>query len=55
LRANRPMIIMREIGLSFFSFNKLHYLESVISKYAELWNLSAVNGIDVIYVAFANC
>jgi hypothetical protein len=23
--------------------------------YAELWNLSAVNGIDVIYVAFANC
>jgi hypothetical protein len=23
--------------------------------YAELWNLSTVNSIDVIYVAFANC
>jgi hypothetical protein len=30
LRANKPMIIMREIGLSLFIFNKLHYLESVI-------------------------
>ena len=30
LRANQPMIILREIGLSFFSFNLLHYLESVI-------------------------
>ena len=30
LRANKQMIILREIGLSFFSFNLLHYLESVI-------------------------
>jgi hypothetical protein len=30
LRANKPMIILREIGLSFFSFKLLHYLESVI-------------------------
>ena len=30
LRANKPMIIMREIGLSLSSFNKLHYLECVI-------------------------
>ena len=30
LRANKPMIILREIGLSFFSFNLLYYLESVI-------------------------
>ena len=30
LRANKPMIILREIGLSFFSFNLLHYLESFI-------------------------
>ena len=30
LRANKPMIIMREIGLSLSRVNKLHYLESVI-------------------------
>jgi hypothetical protein len=30
LRATKPMKIMREIDLSLFIFNNLHYLESVI-------------------------
>ena len=33
LRANKPMIILREIGHRFFSFNLLYYLESVIQQH----------------------
>jgi hypothetical protein len=45
LRANKPMIIMREIGLSLFIFNKLHYLESVILNTTTL-TMTTINSTD---------
>jgi hypothetical protein len=42
-------------GLSFVMSMYTSCTVVIHVAYAELWNLSAVNGIDVIYVAFANC
>jgi hypothetical protein len=47
LRANKPMIILREINLSFFSFNLLHYLESVILNTTTMTTIqSTVKRVD---------